>query len=293
MKKPPASPYPESAFNIPCETQVAIKDWPTAPNDNQPDKADCLAELEKAVEKISDLQQLFYADGRFSLLLIFQGMDAAGKDSIVRQVMKATDPGGCHAHYFKKPSEEELSHDFLWRCQDKLPRKGHINVFNRSYYEEVLIVKVHPELLAPQGIREASECLWAQRYESIRQFEQHLFNNGTLVLKFWLNLSKDEQKERFLKRLEHPHKHWKFALADVQERAHWDAYEQAYATMLEETSRPWAPWYAIPADKKYFAKYAIAHIIIETLESLSLRYPEVDPALKKRFAEIRQALLDD
>jgi PPK2 family polyphosphate:nucleotide phosphotransferase len=219
-------------------------------------------------------------------------MDAAGKDSTIRAVLSGVNPAGCEVYSFKRPSTEELDHDFLWRTACRLPQRGRIGVFNRSHYEEVLVAKVHPEFLdaqrLPGGKRGAQ--FWAQRYESIRDHEKHLARNGTVILKFWLNVSKEEQRSRFLARLNEPEKNWKFEAADVAERAHWPAYMKAYEDALNETSRPWAPWYAIPADNKPYMRAAVADIIVRTLQSLNLQYPTPGKEEKAQFSALRKRL---
>jgi PPK2 family polyphosphate:nucleotide phosphotransferase len=236
-----------------------------------------------------------YAHDRYALLLVFQAMDAAGKDGTIRAVLSGVNPAGCHVTSFKVPSAEELDHDFLWRTTRNLPERGRIGVFNRSYYEEVLVVRVHPEFLGaqrlPNGVNNRN--FWQWRYESIREHEQHLARNGTVILKFFLNVSKDEQRKRFLSRLEEPEKHWKFSEKDVAEREHWDQYMAAYEEALNETSRPWAPWYAIPADNKDFMRLTVAEIISDTLKALELSYPRPDPQALSRFNEMRAMLEKD
>jgi PPK2 family polyphosphate:nucleotide phosphotransferase len=244
--------------------------------------------------KLRELQRVLYADDRHAVLLVFQAMDAAGKDSTIRAVMSGINPAGCQVFSFKKPSSEELEHDFLWRTSRRLPERGRIGVFNRSYYEEVLVVRVHPEYLDYQRLpyRPDAETLWQQRYESIRDLEKHLARNGTLVLKFWLNVSRDEQRRRFLSRLNEPEKHWKFASGDLVERGYWDDYMSAYQDMLNATSRPWAPWYAIPADDKPFMRLTVARIIRENLEALAMGYPKVGKDDLAKFEQMREQLGD-
>lgn len=249
-------------------------------------------QLADAVEQLSELQEILYAHDYHSVLLIFQAMDAAGKDSTIRAVLTGVDPAGCQVYSFKQPSSQELDHDFLWRTTVSLPERGRIGVFNRSYYEEVLVVRVHPEYLRRQRIEPPHNLdqLWLQRYESIRNHEKHLADNGTLILKFWLNVSKEEQRQRFLSRLQEPEKHWKFSAADVEERAHWNTYMQAYQEALQATSKPWAPWYAIPADNKAFMQLTVAQLVVASLQRLDLQYPTVKNEDKKRFEECRKLL---
>ena len=248
--------------------------------------------LAKLVDDIDDLQRRLYAADQYSVLLVFQAMDAAGKDSTIRAVMSGVNPAGCQVFSFKQPSAEELDHDFLWRTAKSLPQRGRIGVFNRSYYEEVLVVRVHPQYLGSQKLPYQVELdeLWQQRYESIRDHEKHLARNGTVVLKFWLNVSRDEQRKRFLSRLDEPQKNWKFSAGDVDESHHWDDYMNAYEDALNATSRPWAPWYAIPADDKPYARLLVAEIIGESLKSLDLQYPEVSKRHLEEIGEMRKLL---
>ncbi|MEE9411867.1 MAG: polyphosphate kinase 2 family protein [Methylococcales bacterium] len=248
--------------------------------------------LGKLVDQLADLQRIFYAHDKHALLLIFQAMDAAGKDGTIRSVMSGIDPAGCQVYSFKQPSQEELDHDFLWRTTRCLPERGRIGVFNRSYYEEVLVVRVHPEYLKNQNIPNSCDTdnVWEHRFESIREHEKHLAQNGTVILKFWLNVSKEEQRQRFLSRLNEPEKHWKFSANDVKERGFWDQYMDVYQHALRKTSKPWAPWYAIPADNKKYMRVCVAEIIVDTLKSLKIKYPEVGKKDKARFKEMRESL---
>ncbi|MET0106151.1 MAG: polyphosphate kinase 2 family protein [Sedimenticola sp.] len=260
--------------------------------EERPKKKTLKDELEQEVERLHDLQRVFYAHDRHSLLLVFQAMDAAGKDSTIRAVMSGINPAGCQVFSFKKPTPKELDHDFLWRTTCCMPERGRIGIFNRSYYEEVLVVRVHPEYLDYQQLPETLDLgnVWQERFESIRDMEKHMARNGTVILKFWLNVSREEQKQRFLARLDEPEKNWKFAAGDVVERGHWDDYMHAYEEALNATSRSWAPWYAIPADDKPYMRLTVARIIRQTLESLALEYPGVDAKEKARFEEMRQLL---
>jgi PPK2 family polyphosphate:nucleotide phosphotransferase len=226
------------------------------------------------------------------MLIIFQGMDSSGKDSTIRAVMRGINPAGCQVFSFKKPSEMDLDHDFLWRTSKALPERGRIGIFNRSQYEEVLIVRVHPEILKSQKlpVEINLETIWDERLESIRDQEKHLARNGTVILKFWLNLSRDEQKKRFLARLDDPGKNWKFNAGDVEERQHWDSYMQAFEAALNATSRPWAPWYAIPADNKPYMRARVAEIIVQTLAGIDLAYPQPSNEDRKEFEAARQKL---
>lgn len=264
-----------SPSSVPFDGSFLIPDSPTAPPEDAPGKKALEKELAKCVAKISELQRKLYADDRYALLLVFQAMDAAGKDGTIRAVMSGVNPAGCQVSSFKSPSNEELEHDWLWRTTRQLPERGRIGVFNRSYYEEVLAVRVHPEYLANQRLpSHQHDGLWDERFNSIREHEKHLSANGTIVLKFWLNVSKDEQKRRFLKRLTTPEKYWKFSNSDLSTRSRWEEYMGAYESLLNETSREYAPWYAIPADDKRYMRLTVAKTILETLEALPLRYPE-------------------
>ncbi|HRC56206.1 MAG TPA: hypothetical protein PKU97_09800 [Kofleriaceae bacterium] len=263
---------------------------------DRPDKKDNLKALEQAVEQLSKLQGKLYADDRTSVLLVFQAMDAAGKDGTIRSVMSGINPQGCQVYSFKAPSDEELDHDFLWRIQRALPERGRIGVFNRSHYEEVLVVRVNPKFLGGQRLPrhprgpEELRTLWDERYESIRDAEHHWARNGTVVLKFFLNVSQAEQRKRFLERLEDPEDHWKFNAGDLAESDKWDAYMEAYEAALRATSRPWAPWYSIPADSKSFMRRAVAEIVVGTLAQLDLRYPELSAEETAGLAQIRSRL---
>jgi len=246
----------------------------------------------RATDKLKQLQRVLAAGDRHAVLLVFQAMDAAGKDSTIRAVMQGVDPSGCQVFSFKKPSSQELDHDFLWRTTRCLPERGRIGIFNRSHYEEVLVVRVHPQLLASQKIPGELnlETIWDDRLRSIREHEEHLARNGTVIIKFWLNVSREEQKRRFLARLDKPSKNWKFEPRDVIERQHWDAYMHAYEQALNATSRPWAPWYAIPADSKPYMQARVAEIIINALESIGLRFPEPSDEDRVAFAAARRDL---
>ncbi len=245
------------------------------------------AALRESVPHLAEMQDKLYAQNTYSLLLIFQAMDAAGKDGTIRHVMSGVNPQGCQVFSFKAPSAEEVDHDFLWRAAKALPERGRIGIFNRSYYEEVLVVRVHPEFLDRQQLppEARGKDIWKRRFRQINNFERHLTENGTVVLKFFLNVSKAEQKKRFLERIAEPQKNWKFAAQDVVERGHWDEYMAAYQDCFRATSTDYAPWYVIPADDKAFMRVAVAGIICQTLKKLKVRYPEVEP-------EKRQALLD-
>lgn len=244
------------------------------------------------VSALAEAQELLYASDRHALLVILQAMDAAGKDGAIKHVMSGVNPQGCEVHSFKAPTPEELDHTFLWRCMKVLPPRGTIGIFNRSYYEEVLVVRVHPEFLAAQRLPEEKpdKGLWQRRYDEINAFERHLVANGTRVVNFFLHVSKQEQRERFLARLDDEGEHWKFSARDVAERRHWDAYMQAYEDMLRATSTEHAPWYVIPADKKWFARAAVADVLVATIESLKLEFPRVGDAEKMAMVEARKLL---
>ncbi len=291
------SPYlvPKSPHRVPFNGRFKLRDAGTELPAGAPPKVRRQESLKKHVERLDELQRRLYAGNHHSVLLIFQAMDAAGKDGTIRAVLTGIDPAGCQVHAFKRPSEHELDHDFLWRHMCALPERGRIGVFNRSWYEEVLAVRVHPEYLKFQRLPHQPKtlgALWRERYESINAIEQHLARNGTLVLKFWLNVSREEQRTRLLERLADPAKNWKFESGDLGERAHWDRYMDAYEEMLNATSRPWAPWYAIPADSKSYTRMAVADIIVRALDSLKLRYPPPMPELKQHIAGYRKALGD-
>ena len=282
-------------YLVPFDGSFKYKNAITSIDDKQLDDKEYKKKLNKQTDKIHDLQRIMYAHDSHSLLLVFQAMDAAGKDSTIRHVLTGVNPAGCQVFSFKKPSDNELDHDYLWRTTTRLPERGRIGVFNRSYYEEVLVVRVHPEILNYQKLPDKPDEkeIWKQRYESIRDFEQHLARNGTVVLKFWLNVSKQEQCNRFLSRIDEPEKNWKFSEGDIKERGHWDDYMKAYEKALSETSRSHAPWYSIPADNKPYMRYTVAKIIAETMESLNMHYPKVDEEAKKHFAHLREMLVND
>jgi PPK2 family polyphosphate:nucleotide phosphotransferase len=249
--------------------------------------------LGEGVEQLAELQQKLYAQDRWSLLLIFQAMDAAGKDGTIKHVMSGVNPQGVQVFSFKAPSQEELDHDYLWRCAKRLPERGRIGIFNRSYYEEVLVARVHPEVLARQKLPPAlvTKPIWQERYEDIRGFERHLTRNGVVIRKFFLHVSKAEQKRRFLARLDEPEKNWKFSPADVAERAHWKAYQRAYEDAIRATASKEAPWYVVPADHKWFTRLVVAAAIVDAMEGLRLHYPRVAPAQRRALAAARRQLL--
>jgi PPK2 family polyphosphate:nucleotide phosphotransferase len=283
-------------YLVPYDGTFRVARAATRPPAKRGDKETCRLWLAEAVEELAALQHILYANDYHSVLLVFQAMDAAGKDSTIRAVLTGVDPAGCDVHSFKRPSLQELDHDFLWRTATRLPERGRIGVFNRSYYEEVLAVRVHPEFLKYQKLPRVPKKLdelWEERYESIRDHEKHLARNGTLILKFWLNVSREEQRQRFLSRLDEPEKNWKFESGDISERGFWRDYMKAYEAALNATSRPWAPWYAIPADNKPFMRATVAELVVASLKKLDLRYPELEPEEKARFDEMRAQLQKD
>lgn len=278
---------------VPPGTTIKLKDYDPDFTGKYKEKEEALAKHQADVEKLAELQDVLYAQDTRSLLLIFQAMDAAGKDSIVKHVMSGVNPQGCQVFSFKAPSSEELDHDYLWRSMKALPERGRIGIFNRSYYEEVLVVRVHPAILQGQRIptkEKSDKEIWKHRFTDINSFERYLSRNGTVILKFFLNVSKKEQKKRFLERIDTPEKNWKFSAQDVKERAHWDDYMNAYEEMFNATSTEWAPWYIIPADHKWFTRTAVADIIVAKLKSLDLKYPELSAAHKQELFEAKEML---
>lgn len=278
-------------FLVPPDKSIKLKDYDTAYTGDFKSKKEAKEKLEDDIKRLSKLQDVLFASGTYSILIILQALDAAGKDGLIKHVMSGLNPQGCQVYSFKVPSDEELRHDYLWRCINKLPERGHIGIFNRSYYEEVLVVKVHPELLnrqnLPISIPTDSDILWKKRYEQINNFEKFLFENGFVVIKFFLHLSKDEQKKRFLKRIDTPEKNWKFSLGDIKEREFWEEYQKAYEDMLNNTSTNYAPWYVLPADNKWYTRLVAAEILISKLESLNLTYPKTTENHKKELEKAR------
>ena len=248
--------------------------------------------LAEGVKRLSELQEKLYAQDRWAVLLIFQAMDAAGKDSVIEHVMKGVNPQGCEVHSFKQPSEEELDHDFMWRSARRLPQRGRIGIFNRSYYEEVLVVRVHPEVLAKEKIPNTlvTKDIWKERFKDIRAFERYLARNGTLILKFFLHVSKGEQRKRFLERLDEPSKNWKFSMGDLAERSLWDKYMAAYEDMIRNTSRPEAPWHVVPADNKWFTRLVVAAEVVEALDRLNLKFPSITGVERRELDKAREIL---
>lgn len=255
-------------------------------------KAEAKDMLQDGIKRLADLQERLYASDQWSILAIFQAMDAAGKDSAIKHVMSGINPQGCQVFAFKAPSAEELDHDFLWRTTIRLPERGRIGIFNRSYYEEVLVVRVHPEILQRQRLPRSlvTKEIWQERFQDIRGFERHMARNGTVILKFFLHVSKDEQRKRFLERLDQPGKRWKFSMGDVAERKLWDQYMAAYEDMIRETSRPSAPWFVVPADNKWFTRIVVAAALVEALEKLDLEFPKVEGAALAELQKARAAL---
>jgi len=284
---------PTQDFRVGEGRHVDLDQWPTQVEPVYSSKKEYKHILEDHIARLSDQQQLLYADNRYAVLLIFQAMDAAGKDGAIRHVMSGVNPQGCQVFSFKHPSAIELEHDFLWRCTRDLPERGRIGIFNRSYYEEVLIVRVHPEILANENLPDVpanADALWAERYRSICGLERHLHANGTRIVKFFLHLSKEEQRKRFLARIDEPEKNWKFSTSDIEERGFWPQYMQAYANCLSATSTTDSPWYVVPADNKENARLIISQVVLDTLTSLKMSYPEVGDARRKELLAIRDRL---
>ncbi len=283
-------------FKITNGKNFSLKDFNTAYTADLK-KEDIEGELKDLIKQTAELQSALYADDRYALLIIFQAMDAAGKDGAIAHTLSGLNPQGCEVYSFKQPSAEELDHDFLWRHYKALPEFGRIGVHNRSHYENVLITKVHPELLLKEklpginSVKDVKKKFWEHRYESIRNFEKHLTENGTVIIKFFLHLSKDEQKERFLERIDDPEKNWKFSAADIYEREFWDDYMDAYQEAICETSTEKCPWYVLPADKKWFTRIAISNIILETLKGLDLAYPVLPKEEKEKLEDAKKLLL--
>jgi PPK2 family polyphosphate:nucleotide phosphotransferase len=281
---------PKSDFLVPFDASFRIAEAPTAPA-GKVDKDAVKSERREHTAELYELQRKLYADNQYAALFVFQAMDAGGKDGTIRNVFTGVNPAGFQVSSFKAPSDEELDHDFLWRVAERLPERGRIGVFNRSHYEEVLIVRVHPEFLEGQRLPKLNlEAIWSERYESIRNFEKHLAENGTIIVKFFLNVSLKEQKSRLLRRIEKPSRNWKFNPGDMKERQRWPDYMRAFEDALNETSRPWAPWYAIPADNKPYMRLQVARIVRETLASLGVDFPKVDEAGRIALVECRKSL---
>lgn len=279
-------------FKVDSCKHFRLKDFDPAFTGHWKSKEHAEDALAQGIARTAELQDMLYAQDNWSVLLIFQAMDAAGKDGAVKHVMSGINPQGCQVHSFKAPSEPELQHDFLWRTTVALPERGHIGIFNRSYYEEVLVVRVHPEILKSQKTPPSlvGKHIWEERFEDICCLEKHLARSGTVIRKFFLNLSKKEQKKRFLARLDEPEKNWKFSASDIHERKYWDEYQEAYEEMIRNTSTEHAPWYVVPADNKWFSRLVISTVLVDTLESLKLSYPKVDDVKRKELAAARKIL---
>jgi len=282
-----------NTFRVDTGKHFRLKDYDPAETGHLKSKEHAAEVLEKGVARTAELQDMLYAQNNWALLLIFQAMDAAGKDGAIKHVMSGVNPQGCQVYSFKAPSEQELQHDFLWRTTRNLPERGHIGIFNRSYYEEVLVVRVHPEIMKSQRTPASlvGKRIWDERFEDIRCFERHMARTGTVIRKFFLNVSKKEQKKRFLERLEQPQKNWKFSPGDVTERQCWEDYQDAYEEMIRNTATEDAPWYVVPADNKWFTRLVISTVVVDTLESLKLKYPELSDAKKKDLEAAKASLL--
>jgi PPK2 family polyphosphate:nucleotide phosphotransferase len=280
-------------FCVTKGSKFRLRDFDPADTNGVKSKKHAGKLLEQSGVLTSQMQEKLYAQDRWALLLIFQGMDAAGKDGSIKHVMSGVNPQGCDVHPFKAPTSEELDHDFLWRCHNVMPERGKIGIFNRSYYEEVLVVRVHPTLLKNERLPEAlvTKHIWKERYEDINAFERYLSRNGVLIRKFFFHISKEEQKKRFLERLEDSQKNWKFSMDDIKERGFWNNYQEAYEEMVQSTATKHAPWYVVPADNKWFLRLIVASAIVEALGQLDLAFPDVDKAKKKELAAINDSLL--
>jgi PPK2 family polyphosphate:nucleotide phosphotransferase len=280
------------AYRVERGKHFKLKDFDPADTGGFRSKERATAALQKSLEQLAELQNKLYAQDQWGVLLIFQGMDASGKDGVIKHVMTGVNPMGCQAYSFKAPSSEEQQHDYLWRTMQRIPERRRIGIFNRSYYEEVLIVRVHPDLLKNENIPPSliTKKIWEERFDDICAFERYLSRNGIVVRKFFLNLSKKEQARRFLARLDEPEKNWKFSAADIHEREYWNDYMEAYEDMIQHTATPAAPWYVVPADNKWFTRLAVASAIIDTLEQLNLSYPKVDAKRRRELDEARKLL---
>ena len=279
-------------FRVDSGKHFRLKDYDPADTGHGRSEDNAKEALLEGIARTAELQDQLYAQGNWSILLIFQAMDAAGKDGAISHVMSGINPQGCQVYSFKAPTSTDLQHDFLWRTTCSLPERGHIGIFNRSYYEEVLIVRVHPEILKSQKTPPSlvGKKIWKERFEDICCFERHMARSGTVIRKFFLNVSKKEQKKRFLARLDHPEKNWKFSAADIHERKWWDDYQDAYEDMIRNTSTEEAPWYVVPADNKWFTRLVVSCVLVDTLESLNLSYPKVDPAKQKELEAAKKLL---
>jgi PPK2 family polyphosphate:nucleotide phosphotransferase len=284
-------------YRIDGEKKFRLKDYDPADTAKftSADKPRAKEALTIGIEALSELQDKLYAQDRWAVLLIFQAMDAAGKDGAIKHVMSGVNPQGCQVYSFKAPTSEDLDHDYLWRCMKHMPERGRIGIFNRSYYEETLVVRVHKQILENQKLPSSliTKNIWNERFEDIRNFEKYLTRNGVIIRKFFLNVSRDEQKKRFMERLDHPEKNWKFSAADVKERGYWDDYMEAYQDMIRNTSTPDCPWYVVPADNKWYTRIVIAAAIIEALGSLNLHYPKVNAATREELRLAREKLVGE
>jgi PPK2 family polyphosphate:nucleotide phosphotransferase len=282
-------------YRITRGRKFRLKDWDPADVGHIDCKEEAHKLLEHGAQLLTLLQQKLWAQDKWALMVILQGMDAAGKDGVVSHVMSGVNPQGCDVWSFKTPSTEELDHDYLWRAHQRIPSRGKIGIFNRSYYEEVLVVRIHPKMLAAEHLPEAltRKHSWEARYEDINAFEKYLAHNGVVVRKFFLHLSKSEQKKRFLERLDDPQKNWKFSMADIEERGYWKDYQQAYEELIQQTSTKHAPWYIVPADNKWYSRLVVSAAIVETLDELNLEYPVVDKAKKKELEQVRKILVKE
>jgi len=280
-------------YRVDSGKHFRLKDFDPADCGGRSSKERAAEALQEGIVRTAELQDMLYAQNQWAVLLIFQAMDAAGKDGIIKHVMSGVNPQGCQVFSFKAPSDPELQHDFLWRTTNKLPERGKLGIFNRSYYEEVLVVRVHSAILKSQRTPPVlvTKNIWEERFEDIRHFEQHMARNGTVIRKFFLNVSKKEQKLRFLKRLEEPGKNWKFSADDIHERAYWDDYQKAYEEMITNTATEHAPWYVVPADNKWFTRLVVSAVLVETLEELKLSYPKVDGAKLQELAAAKKLLM--
>jgi PPK2 family polyphosphate:nucleotide phosphotransferase len=280
-------------YRVDSGKHFRLKDFDPADTGHWRSKENAAEALQQGILRTAELQDKLYAQNSWALLLIFQAMDAAGKDGIIKHVMSGINPQGCQVYSFKQPSDVELQHDFLWRTTRDMPERGHIGIFNRSYYEEVLVVRVHPEILRSQKTPPSlvGKNVWDERFEDIRGFERHMARSGTVIRKFFLHVSKKEQKRRFLQRLDEPQKNWKFSAADIHERKYWDDYQKAYEEMIGNTTTEHAPWYVVPADNKWFTRLVVSTVLIETLESLDLAYPKVDEAKLKELEAAKKILI--
>ena len=283
-------PIKSTNFQVPFDGRFKVSDSPTILSNSKMTDKDAKKALKTEIKRLAELQDRLYAADTHAILLVFQAMDAAGKDSTIRAVTSGVNPAGFQVTSFKTPSKQELEHDFLWRTTQALPQRGRIGIFNRSHYEETLVVRVHPEYLAHQRLPDISEKIWQERFEAIRNHEKHLSQNGTVILKFWLNVSRAEQLNRFTRRLERPEKNWKFSGGDLKESARWQDYMAAYESMLNETSRPYAPWFAIPADNKPIMRLTVAKIINEALVDLDLKYPRMAQSEQAKIPEYLAAI---